>query len=224
MKNPIRRAVAVLLVLLFFTAGSSVNAQDREFDQRRNQLIGYMLDQELPAIHFSHKKMDESLSMAVFDLYLKQLDYQKRFLLSRDVTALRALAPHIADNLEHGATVLPATGYDIMQERIGQVEKMVDRIMAAGLDVQRSEVYETDPEKMAYADDLKGLEERWRTIMKAQVIYRYLELTEDRKKAKEKLPDEGLWKQAREKESKVNKDFFLRLHQETLQDQYDRFF
>ncbi len=224
MKNPIRRAVAVLLVLLFFTAGSSVNAQDREFDQRRNQLIGYMLDQELPAIHFSHKKMDESLSMAVFDLYLKQLDYQKRFLLSRDVTALRALAPHIADNLEHGATVLPATGYDIMQERIGQVEKMVDRIMAAGFDVQKSEVYETDPEKIAYADDLKGLEERWRTIMKAQVIYRYLELTEDRKKAKEKLPDEELWKQAREKESKVNKDFFLRLHQETLQDQYDRFF
>jgi carboxyl-terminal processing protease len=60
--------------------------------------------------------------------------------------------------------------------------------------------------------------------MKAQVIYRYLELAEGQKKAKEKLPDEELWKQAREKESTINKEFFLRLQQETLQDQYDRFF
>ncbi len=225
MKNLIQRALAILLAFLFFTAGSSASAKDlREFDQRRNQLIGYMLDKELPAIHFSHKKMDASLSLAVFDLYLKQLDYQKRFLLSSDVRALRALAPKIADNLEHGTTVLPATGYDIMQERIGQVEEMVDRIMAAGFDVQSNEVYETDPKKLVFADDLKGLEERWRKIMKAQVIYRYLELTEDRKKAKEKLPDDELWKQAREKESTINKEFFLRLHQETLQDQYDRFF
>ena len=38
------------------------------------------------------------------------------------------------------------------------------------------------------------------------------------------MPDDELWKQAKEKESKVNKDFFLRLHQESLQDHYDLFF
>ena len=225
MKNPIQRIVAVFLALLVFTADSSVSAKDiQEFDQRRNRLIGYMLDKELPSVHFSHKKMNESLSMAVFDLYLKQLDYQKRFLLSSDIKMMRSLAPRIADRLEDGTTVLPATGYDIMKERIGQVEKMVGQIMATGFDVKSDEVYETDPKKIAYVDDLKGLEERWRKIMKAQVMSRYLELAEDQKKAKEKLPDDALWKQAKEKESKVDRDFFLRLHQETLQDHYDLFF
>lgn len=224
MKNLSTRTLAVLLVLLFCAAGSGSAKDIQKFDQKRNQLIGYMLDKELPAVHFSHKKMDESLSMAAFDLYLKQLDYQKRFLLSNDVTALRSFAPHIADDLGQGTNVLPATGYDIMKERIGQVEKMVDQIMAVGFDVNSDEVYETDPKKITYIDDLKGLEDRWRKIMKAQVIYRYLELVEEQKKAKEKLPDDELWKQAKEKESKVNKEFFLRLHQETLQDHYDQFF
>ena len=92
MKNLIQRTLATFLVLLFFTTGFGSAKDIQEVDQKRNQLIGYMLDKELPVIHFSHKKMDESLSMAAFDLYLKQLDYQKRFLLSSDVTALRSFA------------------------------------------------------------------------------------------------------------------------------------
>ena len=224
MKNLIRRTLPVLLALLFFTAGSGDAKDVQGVDQERNQLIGYILDKELPVVHFSHKKMNGSLSRAAFDLYLKQLDSQKRFLLSSDVTVLRTFAPHITDSLEHGTNVLPASGYDIMKERIGQVERMVDRIMATGFDVESDEVYETDPPKIAFVDDLEGLEDRWRKIMKTQIIYRYLELAEDQKKAQEKLPDDELWKQAKEKESKINKEFFLRLHQETLQDHYDRFF
>ncbi len=224
MKTFIRRSLSAFIVILFFTAGPARAKDAQGFDQKRNQLIGYMLDKQLPAIHFSDRKMNSSLSLAAFDLYLKQLDYQKRFLLSRDVQELRSFAPHIADSLEHGAIVLPATGYDIMKERISQVEKMVDQIMAAGFDVNSDEVYETDPEKLAFVDDLNGLKDRWRKIMKGQVITRYLGLVEDRKKAKDKLPDDALWKQAKEKVAKVNKEFFLRLHQETLQDHFDRFF
>ena len=224
MKKLIQPTLAAFLVLLLFTVYSGNTKENNTFDQKRNQMIGLLLDKELPAVHFSHKEMNKSLSMVAFDLYLKQLDYEKRFLLSSDVTVLRSFAPHIADNLEHGINVLPATGYDIMKERVGQVEKMVDQIMAAGFDVKSNEVYETDPKKIVYVDDLKGLRERWRKIMKAQVIYRYLDLAEDQKKAKEKLPDDELWKQAKKKVAKVNKDFFLRLHQETLQDQYDLYF
>jgi carboxyl-terminal processing protease len=227
MKNFMTRFAAVLLVLLLFTAGSAAakdTQQNQTQDRKRNQLIGYMLDKQLPAIHFSDKKMDEAQSKAAFHLYLKQLDYQKRFLLKKDVTALESFAPHIADNLEHGTMVLPDASYDIMKERIGQVEKMVDQIMAKGFDVNRDDTLETDPEKLAYADNLADLQDRWRKIVKAQVMSRYLGLVEDQKKAKEKLSDDALWKQAKEKVAKVNKEFFFRLHQETLQDHYDRFF
>ena len=225
MNNRIQRTLAFFLVfLLLLCATGPGSAKDLQgFNQEKNQLIGYMLEKELPAIHFSHKKMDASLSMAVFNLYLKQLDYQKRFLLNGDVTALRAFAPHITDTLETGTNTLPIVGFDIMNTRIDQVEKMVDQIMAAGFDVKKEEAYETDPKKIDYVD-LNGLQDRWRKVIKAQVIYQYLDLVEKQEKAAEKLPDDELWKQAKEKVAKVNKDLFRRLHQVTLQDYYDLFF
>ncbi len=227
MKNPITRFAAAFLALLLLTAGT-VAAKDAQETQsqarKRNQLIGYMLDKQLPAIHFSDKKMDAAQSEAAFTLYMKQLDYQKRFLLKKDITALKAFSTHIADNLEHGTMVLPDASFDIMKERIGQVEKMVDQIMAHGFDVNRDETYETDPEKLAYADNLEALKDRWRKIMKVQVMSRYIQLGEDQVKAKKKLSDTALWKEATEKVTKVNKEFFFRLHQEDLQDYYDRYF
>lgn len=223
MKNIIKSTIATLLVLLFFTTGTGSAKDFQEVDPKRNQLVGYMLGKELPVVHFSHKNMDKAQSMAAFNLYLKQLDYQKRFLLSSDVTLLRSFAPYIAESLEHGTNVLPASGNDIMKVRIGQVEKMVEQILTTGFDVMSDEVYETDPEKIAYVEDLNGLKDRWRKIIKAQVMYRYLDLVENQEKAKDKVPDDELWKQAKEKVSGINKDFFLRLRQENLQDHYDRY-
>ena len=44
MKNLIQRTLAVFLVLLFFTTDSESAKDIREFDQKKNQLIGYILD------------------------------------------------------------------------------------------------------------------------------------------------------------------------------------
>ena len=224
MKILLKRSLPVFLVFIFFTTGCGNAKNNQLVEQKKDQLIGYVLDKELPAVHFSHKQMDSSLTMAAFDLYLKQLDYQKRFLLSGDVTVLRSFTPHIGNNLENGTNFLPETGYKIIKERIGQVEKIVDQIMAVGFDVKRHDIFETDPKKITFVDELKGLQDRWRMIMKYQIIYKYLDLVDDQEKAKDKLSDAEMWEQAKEKVTKINKDFFFRLHQETLQDHYDRFF
>ncbi len=224
MKKLLQNFLPVVLVFLVFTTCCESAKNIQPVEQTRNQLIGYVLDKELPAIHFSHKKMDESQSMAIFDLYLKQLDFQKRFLLGTDVITLRSFAPSIADNLEKGTNILPETGYAIMKERIGQVEKVLAQIMAAGFDVNRDDIIETDPKKINYVEDLDALKDRWRQILKIQVLYKYLELVDNQKKVKDKQLDNALWEQAKDKVAKIYKDFFLRLHQETLQDHYDRFF
>ena len=193
-------------------------------DRKKNQLIGFMIDKQLPAIHFSDKTVDDKLAQAAFELYIKQLDYQKRFLLKKDVETLKSFAPYIDDDLHRGTVSLPQTGYDILNERIGQVEKMVDEILAKGIATSSEERLETDPEKMLYVENLGELRNLWQKILRAQIITRFLELEDDQKKAKEKKSDKELWQEATEKVAKRNKNFFHRLHQETLQDHYDRFF
>jgi carboxyl-terminal processing protease len=299
----------VFCLALFFLTSSTITFGDTtkvgEIDQKRNRLIGYILSKQLPVLHFSDKVFNDELARAVFHLYIKQLDYQKRFLLKKDVQQLEAFAPYIDDNLADGRITLPDTGYDILNEKINLVQKMVGIMLASDkvgagpvagftaytvqpgdtlakiadrfddlgvgeligdnnlgdpkhiyvgqqlkirkpvlfvqedlyvgyFNVRKRESYETDPEKVDFAQNLDELKDRWRKVLKAQIISQYLDLEEEQKNKLEKpkeneqppkqMSEEELWKEALVKVSKRNKNFFQRLHQETLQDHYDRFF
>ncbi len=227
MKNIFRACLtSILLVSVLLVTGSFAKSDAAHpIDVSRNKLIGYMLSKQLPVMHFSDKVMNDDLAFAAFDLYLKQLDYQKRFLLQSDVDKLSFFAPAIDNNLLKGKIVLPDVGYKILTDRIGEVEKLTKDILSAGFDYNRIESYETDPEKLKYATTLADLRERWRKIMKGHIISRYLDLVEEQEKnEEEKKSDKGLWTEAEEKVAKRNKNFFNRMHQETGQDHYDRYF
>ena len=257
----IQKVILFHLVLLQLVLAPLLFAADRgpddDFDYKRNRLIGYILSKQLPALHFSDKKVDDKLAEAAFKLYIKQLDFQKRFLLRSDVDQLAAFASHIDDNLAKGRISLPDAGYDILSEKIDFVQKKVDLMLAAetvqkrkgnaefqvgSFNVLKKESYEMDPEKLEFAKDLNELTDRWRLVLKAQVISQYLDLVDEQNKkltakedktAKAKKDavdeskpktDEELWQEALEKIAKRNKNFFQRLRKETLQDHYDRFF
>ncbi|SHO49708.1 carboxy terminal-processing peptidase [Desulfopila aestuarii] len=226
MKRLYRFVLCTCAIVLLLQAGvSPLHAQENDqVDQKRNRLIGYMISRQLPSLHFSDKVMDDTLAEAAFTLYIKQLDYQKRFLLKKDVEQLTSFALYIDDNLKRGSISLPDAGYTIINERIAQVEKMVGEILASPIDPHTKGTLETDPDKLDYVADLGKLKERWRKILQIQLNNRFLELQEDQKKDKTNKSDEELWKETYEKVAKSNQNFFHRLHQETLQDHYDRFF
>lgn len=244
----ITRNLLVFHLLLCFLSLSAVSdaapGDVGKVDQKRNRFIGYLLSKQLPALHFSDKVVNDELAQAAFHLYIKQLDYQKRFLLKRDVEQLRAFAPYIDDTLANGRITLPDTGYDIFNEKIDMVQKAAEAMLAnktvkispgtgdlyvGNFDVRKKESYETDPEKTDFAENMPELQERWRKLLKAQVISQFLDLEEEQAKPKDKdkvgkKSEEELWQEALIKVSKRNKTFFQRLHQENLQDHYDRFF
>ncbi len=215
--------LAVLLCPLHVASEESSRVDAAEF-QKRNRLIGYMLAKQLPTIHLSDKSMNDEQARAAFTLYLSQLDFQKRFLLQQDVDQLTAFASYIDDNLVQGNNPLPDAGMDIIGERIDQVEKMVDAFLGGFFDLNAKEYLETDPKKLAFAATLQELQDRWRTILKAEVVTRYLELEEEAKKAGKKNGQETLIQEAKSRVAKRYKETFRRLHQETRQDHYDRYF
>ncbi len=219
---PLHLVVVLISLLLLIVAGTATGGD--QVDEKRNKLIGYMLGKQLPSLHFSDKEMNDQLSLAAFDLYLKQLDFQKRFLLREDVDELQAYADKIDDNLINGSIILPETGYVILNERVRQVEAMVERLMSGRLDPEEPEPFESDPEKLDFCLDSRELEERWRLILKFQVLTRYLDLEEQQKSDGLSVDPEALWQESRERVRKRFANFFHRLHQETLQDHYDRYF
>ncbi len=224
-----------LCVALLLAPALQAKVMPVEFDSGRNRLIAYMLSHQLPAQHFGHKSLDDTLSKAAFELYLRQLDPRKRFLLKSDVEQLRAFADHIDDELSRGRIILPDAGMQIIGERVAEVQQLVDQIMDAGFDPNREEYMETDPKKLDYPADQAALKERWRQALKMEVLDSYLVEVEKKNKQLEKegkppLPVQGdsvnmkLWNGAMDKIRKRTHNYLHRLEQVTRQEHYNRYF
>lgn len=224
-------AASFLLLLSLTTQCQAKKAAIEEFNADRNQLIALMLSQQLPAQHFSHHPLNDDLSRRAFDLYLRQLDPRKRFLLQSDAKQLRAFADHIDDELSRGKIVLVDAGMTLLNDRISQVEKMIDPILNQGFDVDLKETLEIEPKKLEFAESLEKLKDRWRVALKMQVLEAYFDLLEAKGKQQPDILKNIHPKQhpAEMKESikKVRESTHRalnRLAHQSRQDHYDRYF
>jgi carboxyl-terminal processing protease len=220
-------AVATMAILaVFLPSHRSLAASTQDFDQSRVRLLTYVLRQQI-GHHFSAKPIDDNLSVSAFQLYLKQLDFQKRFLLDSEVRQLRAFEKRIDDEILTGKIQLVPFADRLMNQAISRAEELVRDILSHPFDFDVAEDYETDPEKLNFCLTELELRERWRKELKFRVLTRYLMLMEDDGIATPSaIPKEkrtAFEKQAREKIIKQNNDYFSRLHQETVQDQYDSY-
>lgn len=223
------RKLIALLILPLALQSSSVFARDTSGDTllQRNKILSFVIREQLSRNHYSPKAIDDNLSRAAFDLYLKQLDSQKRFLLKSDVDALRGkFATQIDDEINFGRIDLPNAATLVMQKRLVQVRTLVDELLAGKFDYTSKETLETDPEKLGFCQSEQELRERWRKTLKLQILTRYLNLVEDEgsKAAQKGALDPKLLETARSKVQESTLDFFSRIQQETDQDHYDQFF
>lgn len=231
----LRRVLFILTLALLSVDQSYVLGfhEDADLNVDRARLIAREIRQNMPRHHYSHKEIDDSLSRAAFALYLKQLDFQKRFLLAGDVERLRAYENSIDEEINLGDIELPGIAAGIMKERVVKVQALVEDIMSHEFDIDKEEFLETDAEKLEPAGTYEELRDRWRRSLKYQVLNRYLNLEEDEAfeaenpengKNHEKKDSATLRKEAREKVLKSYEDLFSRMQKETDADYTDRYF
>ncbi|MCL2340354.1 MAG: carboxy terminal-processing peptidase, partial [Proteobacteria bacterium] len=153
------------------------------------------------------------------------------FLLQADAKQLQAFADHIGDELSRGKIVLPDAGMALLNDRIAQVDKMIDPILDRGFDVDAQESLELEPKKLDYAENIEKLKERWRLSLKMQVMEAYFDLLEAKGKQHPEILKNIHPKQhqaeMRESIKKVRESVHRalnRLMHQTRQDHYDRYF
>lgn len=230
MMTRLTRIFAAPLLAVLLLSGSALGFQSStEFDPHRTKLLGYMIRQQLATNHYNPKDLDDRFSKAAFDLHLKQLDFQKRFLLKKDVERLRSFSTRIDDEINSGEMELPAVSAQLLNERVTQAREMVRGLLTETFDLRQKDSMETDPEKLEYCATQQELRERWRKVLKLQIVNRYLNLLEDEESAaKEKdarpRSQTELLGLAREKVQKNFDELFTRLLEEPKQNYYDRYF
>ena len=254
MKN---KNVAVIfpLVLLFSISTSSFGQSETEDNKSsvlgslikgrasytKEMVLGNILSGALENMHLTKKKIDDDLSEKAFKLYLERVDYGKQFLLKKEVSKLESFDEELDDQVRSGNLTLTLETRKILKPRIQMVEAYVQELLKKPFDLEQKDKFQTDPKKREFLSSESELKDRWRKMLKYEVLNRVLEMKDEQegkgektaekkkdkknnKDKKEKLTLAQMEIKAREKVAKSYQKIFKRLLDEKRSDELDKFY
>ncbi|MFN6037461.1 MAG: tail-specific protease, partial [Bacteroidota bacterium] len=177
-----RNIVPITLIILFFGLSFGIY----KVKSNKDQLILEILMDGLNSSHYSPKKIDDNFSASVFKLYLEKLDFNKKFLLKKDVEQLEKYKNKIDDEIKSGSFDLLKVSNELIRKRILEKESWYKEILSSPLDYKSDEKYETDAEKISFASGEKELKTEWKKALLYQTNIRIDEMLDQQEKAKER--------------------------------------
>ena len=203
----------------------------------REMVLGNILKGALENMHFTGKEINNELSKLAFKVYLERLDYGKQFLLESDVKQLEKYRESFDDMIVSGDLAVLEASAELMNKRIGQIEKYIEELLKKPMDYSKKEHLETDPKKRSYPKTEKELYAHWERLMKYEILSRSVDKREEQdgllldNKGKKKQPNDEkklseteIEKDSREKVLKSYKKIFSRIVNEKRSDKLDKFY
>lgn len=225
LKSKIFIYISILLVVVVLASNKFYRSPDKAID--KNTLLLKVVMQGLNTAHFQPEKMDDNFSKKVFDLYLKRLDVNKKFLTQADVNQLKKFQTDIDEEVKRGSHEFYALATKLYSTRIKEAEGFYKEILSKPFNFEQEEFIETDPEKLTRPADKNGLKEAWRKYLKYQTLGQLSEMMDMQEKAKERGDAKAAAKtfaqmeaDARAKVTKTYDDMFRRLSQATNEEQF----
>ena len=114
------------LLLTLFLLGLLSFSTDQPV-QSRQRLILDILMEGLTASHYSPMNIDDNFSEKLFDLYLKRLDFNKKFLLESDINQLSVYRKKIDDEIRNGTFEMFLMSNQLISKRILEREMKIGR-------------------------------------------------------------------------------------------------
>ncbi len=187
----------------------------------KNATTIHVMMSALEQVHMAPQSIDDKLSEKIFDLYLKRLDYSKKFLLKSDVEMLSKKYRHdIDDEINRGTFEFFEESDRISEDRIKETESYYKDILSKPFDFTINENVETDGLKLKFCNSKEDLKEQWRKSLKEQVLSRLSSQMDVQEKAKEQkdtsvkvLSIAQMEEDARKKTMKTYDDYFKRMSQ-----------
>ena len=163
---------AVAFSVLGLFAFRSVNQE-----QAKDEVIMKLIVQGINSSHYAPFEIDDTFSKNVFKLYLDRLDYSKRYFTVGDIESLRTEETKIDDQIKDGNYGFFDKADELYANRMEMVKGFYKEILTQPFDFTVDESIELKADEMPWAKDEKELKERWRKLLKYNVLSRlYTEL------------------------------------------------
>lgn len=149
--------------------------------EKEEILIKAML-QGLSQAHYQPEQIDDNFSKRVFDLYLKRIDYSKKFLLQSDVAQLRKYQTDIDDEVKRGSHEFLDLATKLMDQRTKEAQTLYRELLSKPLDFTAEETFQTDFDKAQFPADKAAQRDEWRRYIKYHTMTRLAEIQDEQAK------------------------------------------
>jgi carboxyl-terminal processing protease len=223
-KKLLRRYATLFTVVILSIILASYTFCNR---QSRDEFLIDLVTQALDRFHFSPLDINDDFSTKVYNLYLKRLDFSKRFFTKDDLKKLDVYKTKIDDEIKGKSVEFYAVSNEIFYKNVDKVKNYYTEILSQPFTFDGNETFETDPDKSDFPADDAALKESWKKALKYQVMVRLKDLSEVQSQIKSdtirKKTDAELEVDAREKVKKMHDDWFKRIKQLSENDRFALF-
>jgi len=213
MKGYFRFISAALVIFILLTSF----AAPRTLTDNRELILQLMM-QTLKSQHYDAVTINDDYSEKVYELYVKRLDFGKRYFTKSDIQQLQKYTTKIDDEINNSSFVFYDEAMGILKSRLTLVKSFYKDILGSSFDFSTSETIETDEDKVEYALNEAEIRQKWYKLFKYETMTRLSAMMEEQEKALEKKDTAykektftEMEKTARERTLKSYDDYFKRM-------------
>ena len=161
-----RNAFFLLGPLVFVAFGFYTKHQDLGED-----ILLRAINMNLQNAHYDPIAIDDDFSEKAFQLYIDNLDANKRLFLQSDIDELNYFKTTIDDEIINGTSVFFDKSIELLEQRTELTERFFEEILNKPMDFSKDEIVDFG-EEIPYTQSEKELKDRWRKYLKYSVLTR----------------------------------------------------
>ena len=142
----------------------------KEQDTGENILLR-AINMNLQNAHYDPVKINDDFSEKAYQVYLENIDANKRLLLQSDVDELNYFRTTIDDEIVNGTYVFFDKSLDFIQKRTKMTAQFFEEILSRPMDFEKDEMVDFDKD-ISYTKSEAELKDRWRKYLKYSVLTR----------------------------------------------------
>jgi carboxyl-terminal processing protease len=136
----------------------------------KQEKVDQLITEILTKYHYRKLSLNDSLSSAIFDRYLKTLDFSRVYFLASDVAGFEKYRRQLDDHLKEGNLVPAYEMFNVFKRSFKDRNNYVNNLLEKEFDYSVDEYYNTDRETAAYCGTIQELNNEWRKLIKNQAL------------------------------------------------------
>ncbi|MBC7921332.1 MAG: carboxy terminal-processing peptidase [Ferruginibacter sp.] len=136
----------------------------------KQEKVNQLVTEILTKYHYRKLSLNDSLSSAIFDRYLKTLDFNRVYFLASDVAGFEKYRNQIDDDLKEGELEPAYAMFNVFKRHFKERNEYVAKLLEKEFDFSTDEYYNSDREKASWCGTKQELDEEWRKMIKNQAL------------------------------------------------------